>query len=406
MFGNAIFSPLSRWLATLLEEEQYGRQTDLMSEIRADLEFLQERLGAQTRMLIIIDDLDRCEPGKAVEVLQAVNLLLNFPSFVVCLGIDAHVVTAAIEAHYEGLLQAAGASGYEYLDKIIQIPFRIPEPTPGHLEDFLEREVPVAGDEPEAVPEGVAPASTETPQPEREAYQTMAPLAESQERGKERIEEAPFTAEELRAFVEIAPFLRPNPRHIKRLINVYRLVRTLAQLGGAGRVIDQRAAVIRWLAISAQWPYTAYVMMHCFERLAPGGEAVKRGELLPVLYAKTKGVVDPEEQRKLDDDLERLTALLTEMSPEMTRSDFEEIRRYTINFNPAVAERPLGPSDQKRDSVTRRQNARPRGVSRSDQLLELVERFPELSFPRPRSFSKPLILQSLALPRRSNEQAH
>ena len=38
--------------------------------------------GINERILVIIDDLDRCEPGKAVEVLQAINLLLNFDSFI------------------------------------------------------------------------------------------------------------------------------------------------------------------------------------------------------------------------------------------------------------------------------------------------------------------------------------
>ena len=48
----------------------------------------------------------------------AINLLLNFDSFIVCLGIDARIITRAVERHYRGLLGPAGASGYEYLDKI------------------------------------------------------------------------------------------------------------------------------------------------------------------------------------------------------------------------------------------------------------------------------------------------
>ena len=56
-----------------------------MNEIKNDLETLEERLHDKEdrkqvigRILILIDDLDRCEPDKAVEVLQAINLLLDF----------------------------------------------------------------------------------------------------------------------------------------------------------------------------------------------------------------------------------------------------------------------------------------------------------------------------------------
>lgn len=58
-----------------------------MEEIKHDLEALERRLHDDDpkkptvgRILVVIDDLDRCEPTKSVEVLQAVNLLLNFPT--------------------------------------------------------------------------------------------------------------------------------------------------------------------------------------------------------------------------------------------------------------------------------------------------------------------------------------
>ena len=115
-------------LTTLAEDNGYGKHIGYMSEIHEDLKKLEEQLRENNgRFLVVIDDLDRCEPEKAVEVLQAINLLHNFPSFVVCLGIDARIITAAVDKHYEGLLGEVGASGYEYLEKIVQIPFRIPK---------------------------------------------------------------------------------------------------------------------------------------------------------------------------------------------------------------------------------------------------------------------------------------
>ena len=57
------------------------------------------------------------------------------------LGIDARVITRAIERHYEDLLAESGASGYEYLEKIVQIPFRIPDPSDDDVMRFLLKQL-------------------------------------------------------------------------------------------------------------------------------------------------------------------------------------------------------------------------------------------------------------------------
>ena len=59
-----------------------------------------------------------------------------------------------------------------------------------------------------------------------------------------------FTAEEERAFLDAAPYLRRNPRHLKRLVNVYALVRSLATLRGEQQLLDDPSAAVLWLARS------------------------------------------------------------------------------------------------------------------------------------------------------------
>jgi hypothetical protein len=73
-----------------------------------------------------MDDLDRCEPSKAVEVLQALVLLTEEMPFFVLLGVDPRVVVAAVESVHDKFFNYAGISGYEFLDKIVNIPFAIP----------------------------------------------------------------------------------------------------------------------------------------------------------------------------------------------------------------------------------------------------------------------------------------
>ncbi len=71
--------------------------------------------------------------------------------------------------------------------------------------------------------------------------------------------------------------LRPNPRHVKRLINVHRLVRSPAEARTAASdsdayvVLSNPNATIRWLTITAQWPYTAPAILAEGQRHESGG---------------------------------------------------------------------------------------------------------------------------------------
>lgn len=78
------------------------------------------------KLIIFVDDLDRCQPEKVVEVLQALVLLTENTPFVVFLAVDPRIIVTAIESVHESFFSAAGISGYEYLDKIVNIPFAIP----------------------------------------------------------------------------------------------------------------------------------------------------------------------------------------------------------------------------------------------------------------------------------------
>lgn len=89
------------------------------------------------RIVLYIDDLDRCPPARVVEVLEAVHLLLALPLFVVVVGVDVRWVTRSLELQYRDLwrrspgIRVAGgrnpdalaATPRDYLEKIFQVPF-------------------------------------------------------------------------------------------------------------------------------------------------------------------------------------------------------------------------------------------------------------------------------------------
>ncbi|HWX36901.1 MAG TPA: P-loop NTPase fold protein, partial [Steroidobacteraceae bacterium] len=113
-----------------------------------------EQLRHFSRIVLYIDDLDRCPPDKVADVLQAIHMLLFFPLFVVVVAVDARWITRSLEAEFPHLLLADPAendseappvgaphrrvslrpalerlsavpssNALDYLEKIFQIPF-------------------------------------------------------------------------------------------------------------------------------------------------------------------------------------------------------------------------------------------------------------------------------------------
>ena len=55
------------------------------------------------RIVLYIDDLDRCPPRRVVEVLEAVHLMLALELFVVVVAVDARWLIRSLEYHYREL---------------------------------------------------------------------------------------------------------------------------------------------------------------------------------------------------------------------------------------------------------------------------------------------------------------
>lgn len=93
-------------------------------------------------LVFLVDDLDRCLPDKAVEVLEAIKLFLEVEGCAFVLALDEEVIERGIAHRYrdyalqgrEGLTPITGA---EYLEKLVHLPVRLPRPTGAAARDFL-----------------------------------------------------------------------------------------------------------------------------------------------------------------------------------------------------------------------------------------------------------------------------
>lgn len=102
------------------------------------------KIDGQLRInfVIFIDDLDRCLPEKAVQTLELIKTVFNVESFAFVLALDDEVIERGIGHRYkEYKLQdkkpEMPITGFEYLEKIVHLPFRLPGLTQEQARRFI-----------------------------------------------------------------------------------------------------------------------------------------------------------------------------------------------------------------------------------------------------------------------------
>ena len=111
IFGKHSFSLLGRKLQKEAAEKDIQKQKEYVIEL----------LEKQNRkLLIIIDDIDRLNNEQIRQIFQLITSVAKFPNAIYLLAFDKDIVVKALEKVQEG-------SGEDYLEKIIQIPIKIPD---------------------------------------------------------------------------------------------------------------------------------------------------------------------------------------------------------------------------------------------------------------------------------------
>jgi KAP family P-loop domain len=246
------------------------------------------------RIILYIDDLDRCPPKKVVEVLQAIHLLLYFRLFVVVVAVDARWVSRALKAHYPELISDREISGRargrrvdgrppdqrpadarDYLEKIFQIPYWVCEMDDEKSIEFVDGLVGPLVETPKADPRGAVSADAGQKHAEGEKVENPTPAGATpdgqelvaqqtdganstvtkgetgigdgtnraiQEEAKRAVEFAQMrlSKKEGELIAAFAPFVGGSPRRAKRYLNLYLLLKTSLELGPSDR-LGQRA---------------------------------------------------------------------------------------------------------------------------------------------------------------------
>ena len=118
------------------DEEESTIYFDLLNEIKNAMEKIRIK-NKEFRMVVFVDDLDRCSPLKALQVLESIKTFFNIPGFIYVLGISHETLSNLIDQIYKD----SKVEGREYIKKIIQVPITLPSWEIEHMEELLEEEI-------------------------------------------------------------------------------------------------------------------------------------------------------------------------------------------------------------------------------------------------------------------------
>jgi hypothetical protein len=241
-------NPLKIDMAKFTNNPRYEDRIPFIDRLHEDFERIVRCYAGDKRLFVFIDDLDRCDVPKSAEMMQALNLLLSDSLKVIyVVGLDRQKVAAGLAAKFKDLTPylshaspAPGKTdrgdalefGFDYLEKFIQLPYRLPEPSTHGIQRFLQalngKEIQEAQERPSEYKRLVVELKSDGPLVNQAA--TM-----------------------------VAPFFDNNPRRIKQFINMFRLRALLA--GRTGMLTDNAAPsqltfqqLAKLVAIELRWP--------------------------------------------------------------------------------------------------------------------------------------------------------
>jgi hypothetical protein len=273
-----------RFVLERAASQDYRRQRGLIADVHRDFKTLSERLGDSSephvdRIVLYIDDLDRCPPERVVEVLQAIHLLLSLRLFVVIVAVDSRWLLRSLDAYYARQFHGAAqvdqsweSKPQHYLEKIFQIPFALPPMGPRGFGDLVTSLLggSVSGEAPgqtrSRTPRGsdahfpagstTLPRIEDTPASgavaaqgpadgiqairEPEAAATPAPAIDLMPRNLE------VDPAELAHLKTLAPMIA-SPRAAKRLVNLYRIIRASLDADELEELVAGRYRIVQLL---------------------------------------------------------------------------------------------------------------------------------------------------------------
>ncbi len=280
----------SNSFSNFIKAPDYSKKEGFIAEAEKDVDEIIETIEAD-KILIFIDDLDRCSPENVSEVFEALNLFLagEMDKCMFIIGMDSEIVAASLLVAHEKIIDKLSIHsedthlGWKFMDKFIQLPFIIPPIQDRNIEKYAQsllstkliNRIPVSKEvQSELSNIAINPFTTNQ---EKELDKQLDSLAKKHKYSKEdisalhykhysnkimsnidkRIDDYSDTDSPLKkALLSFTKDFSTNPREIKRFINMFRFMYFI-KLGYSERsdgVAPENEQILRWIKLSIRWP--------------------------------------------------------------------------------------------------------------------------------------------------------
>jgi len=282
----------------LLKPKGEGDSTNVPEEIKAfrkAFDELLEKAGVE-QLVVLIDDLDRCLPDTAIETLEAVRLFVFTSRTAFVVAADEAMIEYAVRKHFPDLPDTTGPQTYarNYLEKLIQIPFRIPALGDTETRIYVTLLLVGAelGEQDEAFNALIRVARDRLKRPWMSGALDAATVRSALG------EKAPRANNALTLSDQIGPILssgtKGNPRQIKRFLNTLVLRQQMAEARGFGD--DVKLPVLAKLMLAERFLPRLFDQIAAGAAVAPDGKCPGLAALESAATTKkdAKGVTKPE----------------------------------------------------------------------------------------------------------------
>jgi hypothetical protein len=106
--------------------------TDYLKHALDDLR--KDKETEDSRIVVFVDDLDRCTPQNALEVIESIKTFFDIEGIVYVIGMDSESIDHIVEQKYQ---KGPNVDGLSYLQKIVQLPFQIPDWKEEDIYEFI-----------------------------------------------------------------------------------------------------------------------------------------------------------------------------------------------------------------------------------------------------------------------------
>lgn len=241
------------------------------------------------QIVILVDDLDRCLPKSVIEILEAIRLFLFVEGATFIISADERMIEYAVREHFPNLPASYNEYTKNYLEKLIQIPIRIPflnQLQTGNYIKFLMLQNHLKNDFDELKRIYLTfIASRKTPYDNATLTYDLISTSLHDDTGS--LKETLFIADQLSPTLTIG--LKGNPRNIKRFLNTLFLRMKISKIYGLEHAIKLNVLAKLMLLERFQADKFEIVISEIANSTAGHSETVLRSE---------KETVKPEEKDK------------------------------------------------------------------------------------------------------------